>query len=141
MLAALPLIDTDEVESGWGWELVTGVGVATWVAHLFAEVVGDHVRRGAAVDRVEIRRAMVDGLPILLAGVLPAAMLLLGRVDVLDARVALWASVAVAVGQLVGLGAFIGGFVSPGGASVWTYAGTTAAVGIAVVGIKLALGH
>ena len=141
VLAALPLIDTDDVESGWGWELVTGVGVATWVAHLFAEVVGDRVRLGSAVDWAEIKGAMVDGLPILLAGVLPAVTLLLGRVDVLDPRVALWASVAVAIGQLVGLGAFVGGFVSPGGASVWSYAGATAAVGIAVVSIKLALGH
>ena len=47
VLAALPLIDADEVSSGLGWELVTGVGVATWVAHLYAEVVGDHLRHGS----------------------------------------------------------------------------------------------
>ena len=141
VLAALPLIDADEVASGLGWELVTGVGVATWIAHLYAEVIGDHVRRGAAVDRTEITRAMVDGLPILLAAVLPAFMLFLGRVDVLDHRVALWAAVAVAIGQLVGVGAFVGGSVSGRGASVWSYAGVTAAIGIAVVILKLALGH
>ena len=54
VLAALPLIDAEEVSSGLGWELVTGVGVATWVAHLFAEVVGDHVRHRAAPDRAEV---------------------------------------------------------------------------------------
>ena len=87
------------------------------------------------------RRAMVDGLPIPLAAVLPAVMLLLGRVDVLDPRVALWAAVAVAIGQLVGVGAFVGGSVSGRGASVWSYAGVTAVIGIAVVSLKLALGH
>ena len=55
---------------------------------------------------------MVDGLPIPLAALLPAVMLLLGRLDVLDHRDALWASVAVAIGQLVGVGAFAGGSVS-----------------------------
>ena len=141
VLAALPLIDADEVSSGSGWELVTGVGVATWLAHLFAEVVGDHVRRGSAVDRSEVNRAMVDGLPILLAAVLPAVVLFLGRVDVLDPRVALWVSVAVAIGQLVGVGAFVGGSVSGRRASVWSYAGATAVIGIAVVSLKLVLGH
>ena len=141
VLVALPLIDADEVASGWGWELVTGIGVATWIAHLYAEVVGDHVRRESSVDRTEITRAMVDGLPIPLAAVLPAVMLLLGRVDVLDERVALWAAVAVAIGQLVGVGAFVGGSVSRRGVSVWSYAGATAVIGLAVVVLKLALGH
>ena len=143
VLAALPLIHPDDVASGWGWELVTGVGVATWLAHLFAEVVGDHVRRGAPVDRVEVVRAMVDGLPILLAAVLPAAVLLLGRVDVLTARTALWLSVAVAVGQLVGVGALVGAHLSTRGAStrVWGYALGTAVIGLAVVTIKLLLDH
>jgi hypothetical protein len=141
VLVALPLINADEVSTGTGWELVTGVGVATWLAHLYAEVAGDHVRRGSAVDRAGITRAMVDGLPIPLAAVLPAIVLFLGRVDVLDPRVALWIAVAVAIGQLVGLGAFVGGTVSRRGASVWTYAGATAVIGIVVVSLKLALGH
>ena len=141
VLAALPLIDADEVSSGLGWELVTGVGVATWLAHLYAEVMGDHVRRGAALDRAEITRAMVDGLPILLAAVLPAVMLMLGRLDVLDHRVALWAAVAVAIGQLIGVGVFVGTSVSRRGATVWSYAGVTAVIGLAVVSLKLVLGH
>src|SRR5262245_49683678 len=71
VLASLPLVGPDDVASGLGWELVTGVGVATWVAHLYAEVVGDHIRRGARVDRRELGRSMIDGSPILLAAVLP----------------------------------------------------------------------
>ena len=126
---------------GLGLGARDGVGVATWVAHLYAEIVGDHVRRGSAVDRTEVTRAMVDGLPIPLAAVVPGVMLGLGRVDVLDERVALWAAVVVAVGQLVGVGAFVGGSVSRRGASVWSYAGATAAIGLAVVSLKLALGH
>ena len=112
VLAALPLIDADEVSSGLGWELVTGVGVATWVAHLFAEVVGEHLRHRSAPDQAEVVGAMVDGLPILLAAFLPGLVLLLGRIDVLEPRAALWTAVAVAVGQLVAVGAFVGAAVS-----------------------------
>jgi hypothetical protein len=141
VLAALPLIDADDVSSGLGWELVTGVGVATWVAHFYAEVVGDHLRHGSTLDRSEVNRAMVDGLPILLAAVLPAVALLLGRIDVLDPGVALWTAVAVAIGQLVAVGAFVGASVSPRDKSPWSYAAVTAAMGIAVVTLKLVLGH
>jgi hypothetical protein len=141
VLASLVLIDADEVSSGLGWELVTGVGVATWLAHLFAEVVGDHVRRGSALDRAEFTRAMADGLPILFAAVVPGVMLLLGRLEVLDERWALWAAVAVAVVQLAGVGAIVGSAVSTAGRATWSYAAATAAIGFAVVILKLILGH
>jgi hypothetical protein len=141
VLAALPLLDADSVRSGLGWELVTGVGVATWVAHLYAEIVGHHVRRRAALDRREVVRAMGDGLPILLAAVLPAVMLGLGRLEVLDAQQALWAAVAVAVAQLIAVGVVIGTTVSASRLTTWWYALATALIGVAVVSIKLGLSH
>jgi hypothetical protein len=141
VLAALAVIDVDDVEGGFGWELVTGVGVATWLAHLYAEVVGDHLRHIAAHDRKEIRRAMADGVPILLAAVPPAIMLLLGRIDVLAARTALWGSMAVAILQLVGLGAFVGWAISTRSSSAWLYAAVTAVFGLIIVALKLVLGH
>jgi hypothetical protein len=141
VLAALAVVDADEVASGWGWELVTGIGLATWVAHLYAEIVGDHLRHRGAHESTELRRAMADGLPILLAAVLPAVMLLLGRLGVIADRVALWAAVGVAFLQLVGLGAFVGSAVSPRRSSTWLYAGVTAAFGAIVVSLKVVLGH
>ena len=51
---------------------------------------------------------MTDGLPIPLACVLPAVLLLLGRLDVIGPRLALWGGVVVALLQLVGLGVFVG---------------------------------
>jgi hypothetical protein len=141
VLAALPLIDVDQVESGAGWGLVSGVGVATWVAHLFAEVVGDRVRHGDAHSRREIGRAMVDGVPILVAAVPPAVTLFLGRVDVLGSRGALWAALAVALAQLAAVTAFVGLRVSRGGAGPWPYVAATVVIGVAVVALKLRLGH
>jgi hypothetical protein len=141
VLAALPLIDPDDVDSGAGWGLVSGVGAATWVAHLFAEVVGDGFRHGAAHGRAEIRRATTDGLPILLAAVAPALVLFLGRVDVLGARGALWTALAVALVQLAGVSAFVGWAASPGGARPWPYAALTVAIGVVVIVLKLRLSH
>jgi len=141
VLTALALITADTVGDGWGWELITGVGVATWIAHLYAEVVGDHLRHVAAHERHEIWRAMSDGFPILLATVLPAFTLLLGRLDVLDPGAALWLAVAVAFLQLVGLGAFVGSLMSGRHSQTWLYAAVTAVFGLLVVSLKVVLGH
>jgi hypothetical protein len=141
VLSSLALLKSDNVSSGLGWELVTGIGLATWAAHLFAEVVGDHVRKGAAVDRKELTHAVVDGVPILLATVPPAVILFLGRLDVLDASVALWIALIVAMLQLVGVGALAGAAVSTTRRGPWAYAAVTAIFGLAVVTIKVALTH
>lgn len=142
VLAALPMIHPDDVADGVGWELVIGVGGATWLAHLFAEVVGDHVSHSAAAhERAEIRRAMVDGLPILAAVVFPGAALLLGRLEVLTSGGALWIAVILAVAQLVCLGAFVGAVATERRSQRWVYAGVTAAFGLAVVAIKIVVGH
>jgi hypothetical protein len=140
VLAAIPLLHVVDVESGWGWELVTGVGVATWVAHLFAEVLGEQVRHGSAVlDGDRIRRSMVDGLPIPLASVLPALVLALGRFDVLGDELALWIAFGVALVQLVGVGAYVGRSGSGRRAAVFAVA--TGVIGGAVGVVKLLLSH
>jgi hypothetical protein len=141
VLAALPLINPDDVASGLGWELVTGVGVATWIAHLYAELVADRLHQSGPLERAEIVTAMTDGSPILLAMVGPAVALGLGRLDVLEERVALWVAVGVAILQLVAVGAYVGSTASRSGRRRWSYAAFTAAIGIAVVTLKLALGH
>ena len=140
VLASLALIDTDDVSSGLGWELVTGVGAATWIAHVYAELVGDHLRHGSAFDRTEITKAATNGFPIILAAVPPAVMLLLGRLGILDERAALWAALLIAIAQLVGIGAYVGS-VHVRGMNTWVFAVASAALGLGVVTVKLQLGH
>jgi hypothetical protein len=141
VLAALSVISVSDVALGHGSELVAGVGVATWLAHLFAELLGDHIRRDEPLSAGEIRRAMVDGSPILAATVLPALVLLLGRLDVVSATTARVVSVLVAVVQLVAIGAYVGR-VAPGRAAApWAFAAVTATVGLLVVGLSVLLGH
>ncbi|HET7846538.1 MAG TPA: hypothetical protein VFL72_03530 [Acidimicrobiia bacterium] len=141
ILVALTLVDSDDVAEGFGWELVTGVGVATWVAHLYAEILGGRLRNAQAHQAHEIRRAMADGLPILLATVPPAVALFLGRIEVLTPRAAFWTAVILALLQLVGLGAVVGLLVSDQKSYTWRYAAGAAMFGIPVVVLMLALGH
>jgi hypothetical protein len=135
------LIDADDVTSGIGWELVTGVGLATWIAHFYAEIIGDHLRNPEAHEPREIRQAMADGSPILLAAVVPALALGLGRLGVLAPSAALRWAVAAALIQLVGLGVFVGLLVSGQRHYVWRYAAVTATFGAIVVALMVALGH
>ena len=83
---------------------------------------------------------MTDGLPILLAAFLPAAVLLLGRIDVLEPGAAL--GVRCHRHRTAGRGRrFVGAAVAGRRRVVWWYAVGTAIIGVAVVGIKLILGH
>lgn len=140
IIAALLVVEADDVASGWGWELMVGVGAATWVAHLYAEVLGNHVRNSDATRSRQARKAMVDGLPILLAPLLPAIALLFGRLGLLEPRQALWIAVIVALLQLVVIGALVG-VVSERGSNTLRYAAVAALVGLGVVLLLVALGH
>jgi hypothetical protein len=84
---------------------------------------------------------MADGSPILLAAVVPALMLGLGRIGVLAPATSFWWAVATALIQLIGLGVFVGSLVSDRRRYVWRYAGATAAFGALVVALMVALGH
>ena len=141
ILAALSVIEADEVGSGAGWELVTGVGIATYIAHAYAEVMGDHVRHRSSLDRKEIARAMTDGTPVVFAALVPALALGLGRLDAISSTAALWVAVAVAVLQLVGVGLFVGWAVTPRRPHWWAYGVAAAAMGVVVVVLKLSLSH
>ena len=140
IIAALLVVEAEDVLSGWGWELVAGVGAATWVAHLYAEILGNHVRHVDATQPQEIRKAMADGLPILLAGVMPAMALFLGRLGAVAPRQALWIAVILALLQLVAIGAFVG-VISDQRSHAWRYAAAAALFGLAVVLLLVALGH
>jgi hypothetical protein len=141
VLAALSVIGVSEVALGHGAELVAGVGVATWSAHLFAEVLGGHVEHVTPRGRAEIVRAVVDGSPILAATVLPAAVLLLARLDVLAGGTARVVAIVVAVAQLFAIGAVVAHVAPAPPAARWAFAASTAGVGLAIVVLTIALGH
>jgi hypothetical protein len=141
VLAALAVIGVSDVAEGHGVELIGGVGLATWIAHLFAELLGEHIRHDEPVDRTELARAAVDGSPILVSTVLPAAVLLLGRLDVITDQAARVAAIVVAIVQLASVGAFVARIAPVPALTAWTFGLATAGVGIVVVGLTVSLGH
>ena len=141
VLAALSVIGISEVELGYGAEIVAGVGFATWAAHLFAELLGGHVRLHQPLHRAEFKRAIVDGSPILASTVLPASVLLLGRLDVVTDSAARRIAILVAVVQLLSIGAFVARVAPARRAAIWFFAGSAAGIGVAVVALVVLLGH
>jgi len=140
VIAALGVTSAAEVRLGYSAELVLGVGVATWIAHLYAELLGRHVVEREPLRRSEVRQAVVDGSPILLATLLPAAVLFIGRGEPSAATVRTIA-MAVAFAQLVGIGILVARLAPGRRHAAWWFAAATAAVGIVVGVATLALGH
>jgi hypothetical protein len=141
VLAALSVIGVSEVALGHGSELVAGVGLATWLAHIFAELLGGHVRHPLPLHRSEVVRSLVDGSPILAASVLPAIVLGFGRLDLVSDTTARIAAIVVAILQLLGIGALVEQVAPARPATRWTFAAATAGIGLAVVALTVLLGH
>lgn len=83
----------------------------------------------------------MTALPILLAAMLPAVALAIGRFKIVAPGQALWIAIIAAVLQLVGLGAIVGLVASGEEASALRYAAAAAALGLAVALLVVALGH
>ena len=141
VIAALGVTTVADVGLGYSAELVLGVGVATWVAHLYAELLGRHVVEHEPLRRAEVVEAMVDGSPTLLATILPGIALLIGRADQSAAGLARTIAMVIAFVQLVGIGVIVARLAPGRPHAAWIFAGTTAAVGLLVGAIALALGH
>ena len=91
VLAGLSVIGVVEVSAGYAAELVFGVGVATWIAHVFAQLVGIHVHLQRPLERTEIVQEAIDATPILASTIAPGCALLLGSLDVIsDGFAARW---------------------------------------------------
>jgi hypothetical protein len=141
VLAALSALSVSDVAHGHGAELVAGVGVATWLAHLFAELLGRHVRNHDPLRGGEVTRALVDGSPILASTVLPALVLLTGRLDLVADRTAKSIAVVVAAVQLASIGLFVARRAPAPRRASWIFASLTAGAGLLVGALTMLLGH
>lgn len=141
VLVALSAYSLIHIEIGHGAELVAGVGVATWIAHLYAELLGRQVEHRHRLSGREITEDMVDGSPILVSTILPGLILLLGRLEVLSATVARNIAVVVALLQLLAIGALVSRLSPAPFRAKVIFASVTVLFGLATVAISIALGH
>jgi hypothetical protein len=139
-LAALAGVSVSNIAHGIGFELVVGVGFATWIAHVFAELVGEQLLHAHAPEERDLARALVDSTPVLIAAIPPAAMVGLGQFEALDDQLALWLGVVVGILQLFAI-CFAVGSISGDRRDTWRYGVAATLVGVFVVVIKITLGH
>ena len=77
VLAGLVVATTADVSAGRAFWVVIGTAASTFVAHVFAELMGDQVRSPEEVTWRKIRELARESLPVLTSGLIPAAILLL----------------------------------------------------------------
>src|SRR5262245_39139700 len=141
VLGGLALVRPRDVSDGHGIELVAAVGVATWVAHVFADLVGEQVRHQETPPSDELRWSAISGLPILAACVLPAVAIGLGRLQAVSDEAAIWVATGIGIAQLVGVGAVVGALKGTGRRTVWAFVLATAVFGLGVTIVKVRLAH
>ena len=114
-----------------------------WIAHIYAAVVshlGDADDEGATAFKrlvTAVRHAFTQSWGMLLAGLIPAAVLVLGVLRVLNHQQAIWGALWLAVGVLAVLGWV--------GVAAWSTAGSrrllgaalTALLGVALIALKV----
>jgi hypothetical protein len=141
VLIALSVVSVRVIGLGYGVELVAGVGMSTWVAHVFAELLAQHVHNANPLRREQVIAALVDGSPILVAPVLPAVALGLGRVGVMPNEAARILAILIGVVQLLAVGAFVARAAPTRPKARWTFAAVTVGIGVVVVIVSVWLGH
>ena len=140
VLGALAFVAPSDVADGHGIELVAGVGVATWVAHVFADLVGEHVRHSDRLTAEELRWSLLSGTPILAATVLPALAIGLGRLEAISDEAAIGtATIDRRPPDGRGRRDRRRAARSAGRRSVWWFVLATAVFGLAVTAVKVQL--
>lgn len=137
----VPLAASD-LSHGHGTLLILGVSASTYLAHVFADVIGHQVRAGKGLERADLWHEIRDSLPVLTSGLVPAVLLLLGGLHWIPGRAAILGSEAYLLLRMALIGLLVERLQTER-PSVRTLAAgvvlAAAAAGVALV--KVALGH
>lgn len=146
-LAALVVLSLEEIESGVAVVVVAGVAVSTFVAHLFADVVGSSLEAGHDADAdgkqgPGVATLLRSSLPIVTAAAAPLAFLAAAALDVIGPTPALRLAEIYCLGRLALTGFFVARYQGrPATGATWIGGGLLAALGVGVVLVKVLLGH
>jgi hypothetical protein len=142
IFAALVPLGEDDVKHGHGVQLILGVAVSTYLAHVFAEIIGHAARAGESMTRAEIVHELKDSRPVASSGVLPALLLGAASAHWMSASVALLISEIYLLVRLALVGFMIERFRAER-ASFRTLIGglALAAVAAGISLLKVLLGH
>lgn len=119
--------------------ILLGSGLFFWVAHVYATLLALRIQERRRAGRAEVRGAFRRDWPLFQASVPLAVPLLLGWLGILGDRTALAVATAVGVLTLVALGISFARREGHGLAGIIAYASINAAVGLFIIGLKVAL--
>ncbi|WP_033337601.1 hypothetical protein [Catenuloplanes japonicus] len=92
VFASVATMTAEDVAHFHGVLLVLGVTASTYLAHMFAELVGRNVRTDAPLTRAELWHELRDSVPIISSAIVPALLLAAAALESLSASAAIVAS-------------------------------------------------
>jgi hypothetical protein len=106
ILAAVVAVDEESVENGHGLLTVSATALATFIAHITADIVSERVRPEHTPEkpRGEVLAELRDATPIATSAVVPFLLLLLGTLGVLSDPLAQLTAAAAIIVRLAGVG-------------------------------------
>jgi hypothetical protein len=120
---------------------VAATVLVLWIAHVYSHALAETIRLGRRLDTAEVASVAGRELPIPLAAAAPVTALVLGALDVLRESMAVWLAMGFGLATLAVEGVRYAGVERLGPLPTAVTVAVNLALGLAIVGLKAALGH
>jgi hypothetical protein len=131
-------LSQDDATHGHAFQVLLGVAVSTYLAHVFADFIGLRVGTEERVTRAALRHELRDAMPIMSSAIVPCLLMAAAWARWLPASTAIIASDVYLLLRLALLGVIIKG---PGERRTLVAGLVLAAVAAAIAALKATLGH
>lgn len=108
-----------------------------WIAHVYAGVLATGLRHRTTPTRADLRRALDEEWPLVQAGILPTAILLLGPLGLLADDTAYDLAIAVCLLELAATGVIMARVAGASGVVVAVSGAIALSFGLVVIGLKV----
>jgi hypothetical protein len=142
-IVALSVIVAEAPSAGSG-EIASVVGITCvvfWLAHVYAHALGHSLDHHQRVSLREIGTIARREASIIEAALLPVGALVLGRLGVMTAAHAVWLAFGIGLGELVIQGLAVARVEHLGRLGTAALMAANVGLGLALVALKLVVGH
>lgn len=104
ILAALFTLTPDKASEWHGVLVIFATGFTTFLAHIFADMLGERVRHDAHPSWASLKHELRNAMPIVSSASIPAVLLILSVLGLINGSVALIAADILVLGRIAFLG-------------------------------------
>ena len=115
--------------------------IVLWLAHVYAQALGESVTRDRRLTLAELRHVARHEGAIVEAALVPTAVLLLGALGLISAKLATWLALAAGLAVLAILGLLFARVERMGWRGTLAIVSVNLAFGVTLVGLKLVVTH